>query len=53
MLPELMMRIWDGDPDERFRAVDMNRLAYNTNILAREAGVEQESFMEVTRADQF
>lgn len=53
MLPELMMRIWDGDPDERFRAVDMNRLAYNTNILAREAGVEQESFMEVTRTDQF
>ena len=44
MLPQLMMRIWDGDSDERFRAIDMNRLGYNTNILAREAGypIEQD-----------
>lgn len=53
MMPQLMMKIWDGDPDERFKALDMNRLGYNTNILAREAGVPQEVFPEVTPADQF
>ena len=53
VLPELMMRIWDGDPNEYFTHVDMNRVEYNANIVARECGVEQVSFETVTRASQF
>lgn len=52
-LPQLMMRIWDGDPNEYFTHVDMNRVEYNANIVARECGVEQVSFETVTRASQF
>lgn len=48
-----MMRIWDGDPNEYFTHVDMNRVEYNANIVARECGVEQVSFETVTRASQF
>lgn len=53
MLPELMVRVWDGDPDERFRHIDMNRVCYNINIIARECGVKQAEFPEVYREDQF
>lgn len=52
-LPQLMMRIWDGDPSEYFTHMDMNRVEYNANIVARECGVEQVSFETVTRASQF
>lgn len=47
------MRIWDGDPNEYFTHVDMSRVEYNANIVARECGVEQVSFETVTRASQF
>ena len=53
MLPELMMRIWDGDPDERFTFMDMRRVCYNANILARELGVPQVDFHETRHEDQF
>lgn len=52
-LPQLMSRIWDGDPAEYFTFLDMRRVEYNANICAREAGVEQATFLEVTRASQF
>jgi hypothetical protein len=48
-----MMRIWDGDPNEYFTHVDMNRVEYNANIVARECGVQAVSFLETTRASQF
>lgn len=48
-----MMRIWDGNPNEYFTHMDMNRVEYNANIVARECGVEQVSFETVTRASQF
>lgn len=53
VLPQLMMRIWDGDPNEYFTHVDMNRVEYNANIVARECGVSQVTFEEATRASQF
>ncbi len=52
-LPELTFCIWDGDVDERFRFVDMNRIEYNANIIAREAGVTQVQFIEADRSQQF
>lgn len=52
-LPQLMFKTWDGDANERFTFNDMNRLGYNANIVAREAGVTQVTFVEVTRASQF
>lgn len=53
MLPQLMMKVWDGDLDERFTFMDMRRVCYNANILAREAGVPQVTFKETQYADQF
>ena len=53
VLPQLMGRVWDGDPNEYFRHTDMNRVEYNANIVARECGVSQVTFEEVTRASQF
>ena len=53
VLPQLMFRIWDGDPDERFTFTDMNRVEYNANIIAREAGVGQVEYMETTHEGQF
>lgn len=47
------MKIWDGDPRERFRHRDMNRICHNLNIIAKACGVEGASFPEVTEADQF
>ena len=52
-LPHLMSKVWVGGERERFTHMDMNRVEYNANILAREAGMAQETFMEVTRASQF
>lgn len=52
-LPQLMFKIWDGDPNERFTFRDMNRLGYNANIIAREAGVTQVTFIEADRTQQF
>lgn len=52
-LPQLMMKIWDGDPDEYFSYKDMNRIEYNANILARETGILEMAFNETTRASQF
>lgn len=52
-LPQLMSKIWDGDPDEYFTWLDMNRVEYNANALARECGVSEVEFMEVGRASQF
>ncbi len=53
VLPELMCKIWDGDANEYFTWLDMNRVEYNANVLAREAGVAQVAFIETTRASQF
>lgn len=52
-LPQLTMKIWDGDPRERFRALDMNRICYNANVVAGACGVRTAQFPEVGRADQF
>lgn len=52
-LPQLMVKIWDGDDAEFFTFMDMNRCEYNMNILAREAGVPGVSFLETTHASQF
>lgn len=52
-VPQLMVKIWDGDQNEYFTYMDMNRVEYNANICAREAGVAQASFIETTRASQF
>lgn len=52
-LPQLMFKTWDGDVNERFTFMDMNRLCYNANILAREAGVTQVTFVEADRTQQF
>ncbi len=52
-LPQLMSKIWDGDEAEYFTHLDMSRVEYNANVLAREAGVDQVTFLEVTRASQF
>ena len=53
VLPELMCKIWDGDADEYFTWLDMNRVEYNANIIAREAGVSQVSFTETARKSMF
>lgn len=50
---ELMFKIWDGDAQERFTYVDMNRLGYNANLVASYLGIPQETFVEATRASQF
>lgn len=50
---ELMFKIWDGDPRERFTHTDMNRLEYNANLVAAHLGVPQETFIEATRDSQF
>lgn len=52
-LPQLMFKIWDGDDNERFTYMDMNRLEYNANIIARETGVTQVIFIEADRSQQF
>ena len=52
-LPQLMVRIWDGDENEFFTYLDMRRVEYNANVCAREAGVEQVTFLEVDHASQF
>jgi len=52
-LPELTFKEWEGDPNEYFRWIDMNRLTYNANIIAREAGVSQVQFVEADRTQQF
>ena len=52
-LPEIMSRIWDGDEAEFFTHIDMRRVEYNANIVAREAGVPQVSFVETAHDDQF
>jgi len=52
-LPELTFKIWEGDSNEYFRPIDMNRISYNVNILAREAGVSQLQFIEADRTQQF
>lgn len=52
-IPELTFCLWDGDPDEHFRWIDMNRLTYNANILARESNVTQVQFVEADRSQQF
>lgn len=53
VLPELMCKIWDGDADEYFTWLDMNRVEYNANIIAREAGVSQVTFIETARKSMF
>lgn len=53
-IPQLMFKIWDGDSDEYFTHIDMNRLEYNANILAKKTtGVSEVTFISVTRASQF
>lgn len=52
-LPQLMVKIWDGDASEFFTHTDMNRVEYNANIVAREAGVEQVQFIETLHSSQF
>lgn len=53
VLPELMCKIWDGDENEYFTWLDMNRVEYNANALAAEAGVATVSFIGVERKHQF
>lgn len=53
VLPELMCKIWDGDEDEYFTWIDMNRVEYNANILARELKLAQVEFIETNRASMF
>lgn len=53
VLPQLMGKVWDGDPNEYFTFMDMNRVCYNANMVARECGVEGVSFPETTRESQF
>lgn len=52
-LPQLMVKVWDGDQDEYFTYLDMRRVEYNANICAREAGVDQVAFIEVNHDSQF
>lgn len=52
-VPQLMVKTWDGDPDEYFTFMDMNRVEYNANACAKEAGVSTVAFQEVSRASQF
>jgi len=52
-LPELTFCAWDGDADERFTFRDMNRITYNANMVAREAGVTQVEFVVADRSQQF
>ena len=52
-LPELMCKIWDGDENEFFTWLDMNRVEYNANALAAELGIATTEFVETTRASQF
>lgn len=53
VLPELMCKVWDGDANEYFTWLDMNRVEYNANVIARESGVSQVIFIETTRSSQF
>ena len=53
MLPELTFCTWDGDPAEHFRWIDWNRLTYNADMVAREAGVTQVQFITADRTQQF
>lgn len=50
---ELMFKIWDGDDNEFFSHIDMNRVEYNANIIAAAAGVPTAEFIEATRSSQF
>lgn len=50
---ELMFKVWDGDENEFFTHIDMNRVEYNANIIAAAAGVPTTEFIEATRASQF
>jgi len=52
-LPQLMFKIWDGDDNERFTFRDMNRLTFNANQIAAEAGVTTVEFVEADRSQQF
>lgn len=53
VLPMLMFKIWDGDEQEYFTYLDMNRVEYNANIIARESNIDQVTFIETTHASQF
>lgn len=53
MIPQLTMKIWDGDGRERFTHKDMNRVFYNINTLSRACGVDGADFPTVREADQF
>lgn len=53
VIPHLMVKIWDGDPQEYFKWIDMARIEYNLNILAVGAGTASASYDEPTRAKQF
>ena len=52
-IPELMSKIWDGDDNEYFTFIDMNRVEYNANICAKYAGVGTADFLVTTREGQF
>lgn len=52
-VPQLTMKVWDGDALERFRHRDMNRICYNANVVAELCGVRTATFPEVVRSDQF
>ncbi len=52
-LPELMCKVWDGDENEYFTWLDMNRVEFNANALATEVGIDNVDFIEVTRSSQF
>ena len=52
-IPELMSKIWDGDDNEYFTFIDMNRVEYNANMCAKYAGVGTADFLVTTREGQF
>lgn len=53
VIPHLMVKVWDGDPQEYFKWIDMARIEYNLNILAVGAGTANVSYDQPTRAKQF
>ena len=50
---ELMFKIWDGDDNEYFTFIDMNRVEYNATMCAKYAGVGTADFLVTTREGQF
>lgn len=53
MIPQLEIKEWDGDSEERLTPREMMRIEYNANILAKYAGVIQVDYTPITRSSPF